>query len=422
VHEPIPSAAAGFLRTLCLIPPPEALRKVLIRYDMKSDTASAAYVQAFEQQLQRYCTDNVADLSLFLKWWDEEGAREPVYMPESRSAISIITIHAAKGLERRAVIVPYCSWSLLPKSGSTMWVDSAGTPFEKAGSVAIGYEKAAGRSFFSQEYYTETVLSHVDNINLLYVALTRAKEELHIHIPARKSKPPAQPATVGDLLTAVLRVEGDRAAVGETTGSVLRDDGQATVVGFGAPVHRTAPSSLEDGHLRVGYPTREAGLRIRLRLPSSRYAEGGSLPGLLPRDYGVAMHRVFGGARTVDDLWEALHSLRGEGLLSADQSEHVEGLIRRALADERIASWFAPGWEVRNENDILVPGGGNRRPDRVMTLEERAVVVDYKFGRRQLPAHREQIAEYTTLLREMGYLRTEGWLWYVSLGEVVRVE
>ena len=63
-----------------------------------------------------------------------------------------------------------------------------------------------------------------------------------------------------------------------------------------------------------------------------------------------------------------------------------------------------------------------RRPDRVMTDGERAVVVDYKFGDRETARHRKQIREYLRLLRQMGYTRTEGYLWYVRLGRTERVE
>ena len=99
-------------------------------------------------------------------------------------------------------------------------------------------------------------------------------------------------------------------------------------------------------------------------------------------------------------------------------------MIARALAHPAAREWFAGGWErVRNENEIIIPGGSStRRPDRVMIRGTRAVVVDYKFGGREPERYRRQVLEYLALLRQMGYTETEGYLWYVKLGRIEKVE
>ncbi len=56
-----------------------------------------------------------------------------------------------------------------------------------------------------------------------------------------------------------------------------------------------------------------------------------------------------------------------------------------------------------------------------MTCGDRAVVVDYKFGEHDTARYKRQIEEYCTLLRDMGYARTEGYLWFVRLGKIERV-
>ena len=68
------------------------------------------------------------------------------------------------------------------------------------------------------------------------------------------------------------------------------------------------------------------------------------------------------------------------------------------------------------------PNGTTRRPDRVMIAGDRAVVVDYKFGGREPERYRRQVLEYLALLRQMGYTETEGYLWYVKLGRIEKVE
>ena len=108
----------------------------------------------------------------------------------------------------------------------------------------------------------------------------------------------------------------------------------------------------------------------------------------------------------------------------ARRSRSAAGMIARVLAHPVAGEWFGGGWQrVRNENEIIVPGAGStRRPDRVMIRGTRAVVVDYKFGSRDPGRYRRQVGEYLGLLRQMGYTQCEGYLWYVKLGEIEKVE
>lgn len=57
---------------------------------------------------------------------------------------------------------------------------------------------------------------------------------------------------------------------------------------------------------------------------------------------------------------------------------------------------------------------------RIITRSGRRV--DYKFGSRDPGRYRRQVGEYLGLLRQMGYTQCEGYLWYVKLGEIEKVE
>lgn len=110
------------------------------------------------------------------------------------------------------------------------------------------------------------------------------------------------------------------------------------------------------------------------------------------------------------------------GRLSDEQARELEQTIRREFSRDQVREWFGEWDEVRCENDILATHqAGTRRPDRVMIQGERAVVVDYKFGEEQVASYRRQVASYMNLLREMGYRRVEGYVWYLTLGEIVSV-
>ena len=97
-------------------------------------------------------------------------------------------------------------------------------------------------------------------------------------------------------------------------------------------------------------------------------------------------------------------------------------MIAQALTRPEVGEWFGGCWErVRNEHAVIDSGkSAIRRPDRVMVSADRAVVVDYKFGKPE-EEHRQQIRDYCRLLGGRGYARTEGYLWYVLRGEIQQV-
>ncbi len=402
----------AFFRSLRLLPPEEAFERIVIRHDLQLSTQHTAYLQAIHEQIIAFSANRIADIPLFLRWWDEQGSKRSLSIERSASTVEIITVHKAKGLEKRAVLIPYCSWQLEPKSSGTIrnivWAEALGGDAAEAGCVPVRYRKEMAQSEFSAEYYRELVYSHVDNVNLLYVALTRAAESLHVFVPQRGRH-------VGTLLMQSLaedlpgcrRTEnGDRlrCEFGEFTGPVPGDK---------------QPAKVEHAVL-AHYLTARAD--PKLRLPSQRYFEEESAEPS-PRNLGILMHRAFQEAETEADIRAAVERMRTDGVLSDGERATLHRMLDRALADPTVRSWFGGGWErVRNEHGIVVPGSAStRRPDRVMVRGDRAVVVDYKFGSRDDGRYRRQLTEYMTLLQQMGYSRTEGYLWYVRQGKVERV-
>ena len=87
-------------------------------------------------------------------------------------------------------------------------------------------------------------------------------------------------------------------------------------------------------------------------------------------------------------------------------------------ANSEIAEWFDGSWErVLNERDIIYEGK-SYRPDRVMIRGGEAVVIDYKFGLNKPDSYKRQIRFYTQLLKQMGYDKVSGYLWYITMGQL----
>lgn len=392
----------------------------MIHYELQRRTDQLAYLQAIHEQLIAFCADRIADISLFLRWWEEQGSTQSLSIEQSETAVEIMTIHKAKGLERKAVIIPYCSWPLDPKtSGWTpniVWAEANGNAAE-IGRFPVKYGKTMSESDFSTEYYRERVYAHVDNINLLYVALTRAAESLHVFVP--RAGTDKAPTHVGALLWHVLGVADsdseDCLEFGEFTG----------------PVTAEVDSEKPEHIVLKDYPTFLSDMQVRLS--TQRYFEEGERE-LSPRNFGILMHKAFQEADTMDEIRRAVKNMQSDAVLSEEDAVVLQQKIDLAFENPIVREWFDGSWErIRNENAIIRPVDDletvpdddlTKRPDRVMLKGNRAVIVDYKFGERKKnnTGYCRQICKYLDLIGRMGYTDCEGYLWYVKQGEIEKVE
>ncbi len=461
VDEPLGAQDRVFFEGVGSMLPLEAFEKVASRFKLGEKPEETAYIQALHGQIAGFSASDPGDLGRFIEWWEEKGRNRSLYIPSGPGAITIQTIHKAKGLEYPAVIVPRCNWRLGPKPSSVVWAHSSEPPFDKLPPLPIDFTEEMSQSALAEDYFRETVFSHVDNLNLLYVALTRAKDELHLMFPKWEGKEgdKVESGRVSELLFGALSIAGGEVSVREAPGEALADSSQAAdsenqqvrkgpgpermhgklqdrVIMFGEPVPgpmsgrsagKDSGSKGVEGTVkavperedapeafRIEFTTRSELPDLRLSLPASRYVEQDAP--LTPRDLGVMLHKAFEQAATPGDIRRRIALLSADGELSIVEQQALEVALDKAMADPVVAGWFDQSWErVLNEGSILLPGTqGTRRPDRVMIRGRAAVAVDYKFGAAR-PEYKKQMREYLGLLTEMGYQAT-GYLWYVSQG------
>ena len=176
----------SFLGRISSMTPDAAFENIVRRFALDRREADIAYLQALHEQVITFCSSKIADIQLFLTEWDEKGQTKALTAQQSDETIELLTIHKAKGLEKPVVIIPYCNWLLRPMN-DIVWAKTNDEMWHEVGPFPVGYSKNMKESAYSEESYREEVYSHVDAINMLYVALTRACEELYVFIaPARE--------------------------------------------------------------------------------------------------------------------------------------------------------------------------------------------------------------------------------------------
>lgn len=427
-----------FFSSLSVLSPEEAFERIVIRHELEQDRRQTAYLQAIHEQIIAFSANKVADIPLFLKWWEEQGSGKSLSIEESRTTIEITTIHKSKGLEKPAVIIPYCKWPMEPQAsgdrrGTIVWAEGRGDS-EPIGRFPVKYRKTMEDSEFSESYYRELIYTHIDNINLLYVALTRAAESLHIFIPSSRRGALHAGSLILQHITDPMSFEQVTESDRDTTRMIpitpSWDELRTTTTDtgdiryelgeFSSPEPPRESDSLVRHVIMDRYPTSSP--EIHPSLPSERYIE--QIDDVRsPRDFGILMHKAFQEAETADDILSAIGRMTLDGLLGEDEAARLRTRLDTVLQDPRVSDWFSGSWnEIRIESDIILPQGSTRRPDRVMIRGREAVVVDYKFGSVPTETNRRQIRDYLSLLGRMGYAPCTGYLWYVMRGEILEIE
>ena len=400
-----------FLDSIRMMSPEEAFNHIVIRYNDQFE-GQTAYILALHEHITRFSAGKVADLDLFDKWWKEKGDSLSIRVEKSDHAIEILTIHKAKGLENKVIIMPRCSWSLEPLDSSgvisnIIWSEAAPNKhLANIGKFPISLNRSVGESLFADGYFREVVYTCVDALNMLYVATTRAKEQMHIFLPSSKGN------SVGVMLS---ELYGDVMQRKEGTSYLQYEFGT-----FDGP--EPSKEKKRENHKTVVLTEHHTSpVDLKLSTSASRYfAEDDT--SVTPRSMGIRLHRTFEGATSREDIFAKLDEMAINGELRSEEIEMLKTQISTTLDTTVAGEWFDGSWiHLHSERNILMPNNKTKRPDRVMIRNNEAVVVDYKFGEVN-SSYKSQMSSYMSELRQMGYTTVTGYIWYVSTGKIVKID
>ena len=365
------------------------------------------FVQAFLDMVSEYAQKESADLNRFLRWWDETGYRKTIATPDGQNAIRILTVHKSKGLGFKVVIIPFGDWEIdhKPTKPVILWCPEK-KPFDRLHLVPVRYGQILSSTIFAKDYFKERLHAFIDNLNTLYVAFTRSKEELIVFSPRprkiNKEGKVEKITSIADLLWA--GVETD-----------IEDDTFERGEWWHPASGRTAEDTLEEIPMSRLYSVSPDD-RLQLRLHGKGFFFDNAR-----RKHGTLMHEVLSRIRTPKDIPASVESYRLAGVINREEAAELISRLEELLQAEEVKAWYDGSARVLNEVDILFGKGLSKRPDRVIIKGGKVIVVDYKFGERQDKRHPNQVRNYLQLIRKMGFERVDGYLWYVELGKIEAV-
>ncbi len=389
--------------------PTEMVRTVLNKINISRN--DRVYLHTFTDILNNFCTKNSPTLSAFIEWWNTRGYDKSIQLPEKTSAVRVMTIHKSKGLEYKAVIIPFADWRFEPNASmkNILWCKSNVEPFNKLSLIPIQYNKSLLNSVFCADYIEERFNSMVDAYNMMYVAFTRAKDYLYVGYEEGTDKI----QTVGNLISFFVNAQESFPHIDDNNYPDIFND-----------------TNIEDGLFTFGKAesdtihNREENIQNSHKLNIKSIASEYTLNDmdLFKSDkatQGELMHNILSDISEENDLE---HAVNRYGIV-IDQlklnREDIKRLLKDAIDSVSQYDWFNNQGTVLNERDILAGVDKLKRPDRIILKGNCAEIIDYKFGDKESDDYNKQVKEYCKILTKCGIDNPKGYIWYIALNKVV---
>ncbi|MBW6460744.1 MAG: UvrD-helicase domain-containing protein [Bacteroidales bacterium] len=362
------------------------------------DKNKDSYLRFFQDAVLEFLSVRRGGIPGFLEWWEQTGCKKSVIIPEGIDAVRIMTIHKAKGLQFPVVIFPFADEEVRKATRKHLWVplyDDFAKPLQIACLPAL---KALEETDYEALYRDEMDRSHIDMVNVLYVALTRPEERLYVITKPLPEKTGSN-NSVPKLFSSFFQAEG-------------MWEKERTVYQYGdrwkRPEKAEKPGTAEAPSVP---PPGRSSLRLLLR-QQAPLAWDMEDP-VKNREWGNLVHLALSMIRDERDAGAVLQGLKQEGIITPEQQADLSAIIDGLLHHPEIGRFFSASYEVRNEPEMMDEKGSLYRPDRVIFRDNKATVIDYKTGKPS-QYHHKQVKDYADLLQQMQYEVEGAYLVYLD--------
>ena len=426
------------------LPIVDLVDRLFMLFGLDQLEGQSSYICTLYDTLNDFLKDHTADIDDFINEWENSLSSKTIQSDEIEG-IRIMTIHKSKGLEFDNVIIPFCSWEMEKKG--TLWCETKNkpAPYNKLPLLPIDFsrDKLIG-TVFEDDYKEEHFQNIVDNLNLLYVAFTRASKNLFVFGLRQgkttldniaKGTPPGNRSYAIELALRQVseQLQGSSLSFPDDIGSEIHFEYGTLAPETHEKEHAVADNPFlikPDKHI-VSIATYPQAATFKQSNKSIEFVKGEDVD---PSDrtryikIGNVLHQLFSTIYTTADIPARLNELEQQGIIYNDEitSAQLRTRIEDAITNPQVQEWFSKRWQLYNECTILEYNKDTNeveehRPDRVMTDGKEFVVVDFKFGKER-EEYKKQVQQYMEILIRMGHKKVSGYLWYVVKNNVVEVK
>lgn len=360
---------------------------------------SDSNIQFFLDVVFEFQQKNQGSVAEFLEFWDLKQDALSIVAPEAKNAVRIMTIHKAKGLEFPVVIFPY-DIDIYRQINPKVWYSLESSKPIK--SVLVNYSKKLnyigeqGEKLFDNR--KEEL--ELDNFNILYVALTRAIEQLYI-ISEKSTKNKEEEIirhTSGLFISYLKKID---------VWNFEKSD-----FCFGNINRVKIPSKEERATLTqnnfISYSWKNHNISI---------VQNSSL--LWDTDQGIAIvygnliHEILSKIKTKNDILEVIDQYVYKGIITLKEHKEILKILNQLIHHKQLSKYFEQNNLVYNEREIITVDKKTLIPDRLIFTNNKVTIIDYKTGKPE-KKHHHQILNYAEALKKLNYSIDKKLLVYIN--------
>ncbi len=383
---------------LSSLPLYDYLEYIIQAFDLKSQ--ADAYVIAYLDLAYNYTQSSEGGLLGFIDFWEEKKEKASIVAPNQKEAVQIMSIHKSKGLEFPVVIYPYADSDIYRTRGEHQWFPVEDEAFEGFQTLMVPHNKGLqdfgdiGAALYNQKNDEQ----QFDAINILYVALTRAVDQLYVLSRFRESV--SKINTYNDLFIDFLQKS-------------LRWDHGNRLYTFGNKTN--SPLKTEADDMKSFTPSfistakEDRGIQI---ITQAAFLWDSQAQNAIT--YGNLIHGLMAKVEYNTDVEDVIKAAVREGLVDSKNYQDIRSILSKIVNHDTLQAFYKPPSIIYNERMIISDEGKLHIPDRVViTNKEVAVIIDYKTGNKS-SSHLNQINLYGRLYEQMGYMVSKKYLVYLD--------
>ncbi|TXE12875.1 AAA family ATPase [Seonamhaeicola algicola] len=370
---------------------------------------SNAYVQYFLDVVLEFSQKKGSDLTAFITYFEKKKDTLSIVSPEGQNAIKIMTIHKSKGLEFPVVIFPFADLDIYKELEPKEWYTLNKDTYFGFEHTLLNYNKDF--EYFGDEglkiYNKHQTALELDNLNLLYVALTRAVEQLYIISKKDiNSKGEVNTKTYAGLFINYLQQKA------------LWNNTQLLYT-FGEPKKTSAktPENNNTVFQNEFISTAKETHNIKVVTKSGFLWDTKQEEAI---EKGNLIHNIMAQIKTANNVNAVINNFLETALINNTQAQALKKTVLQIVNHPLLVNYFNSEDTIYNERDIITKEGLILRPDRLnINTKKQVVIIDYKTGAENTQ-HAQQLQSYQDALEAMELKVIHKLLVYVN--ETVKIK
>nr|WP_255478723.1 3'-5' exonuclease [Rufibacter sp. XAAS-G3-1] len=396
----------------------ELTEKLIRVFDLLDKNNECEYLFRFLDLVLEYTLKHSNNLNNFLEYWDLHKENLSINTPKDRDAITITSIHKAKGLDYPVVIVPFCDWSLEPQTSTLLWgtLPASVAGDSKLRTAVVTLNKKLEQTALSEQYTQKLEKTFIENLNMLYVALTRPVDRLYLIAKGQNFTKGGAQKNVSYWLHKFLE---SKKLWQEGTHCYQLAKGPQQAVSH-KPV-------TEDVYVLDKFTSADWAKNLKLKQHANNVFDFETQQE--HRRWNRKLHYALARITYAEETPKALRQLVHQGIISQRELPTLTQMVQHVLQHPQMQRYFSRAVTVENEREVLDVRTNRYKPDRIVFGETGDVtLIDYKLPPAQ-PEYAKNLNSYAALFRELVFSKITCVVYYFEeerveeweyVGEVVK--